>query len=324
MLKDKRILITGGRGFLGRAVVNQLHRLGCHIITEWNGGIATDPGVYTFRSQDYDLVRQADAEQIMLEVEPDILIHLAAVCGGIGANRERPAEFYYKNVMMGTNIIEAAKESRVGKTVIIGTICSYPKHATIPFKEDQIWDGYPEETNAPYGIAKKALLVQAQAYRQQYGTNIIYMLPVNLYGPNDNFDPNTSHVIPAMIRKFQNAKTSRQRSVTMWGTGSATREFLYVDDAAEAIIMASERYDSPEPVNIGAGFEISIKDLADLITREIDYEGEILWDTTKPDGQPRRSLDTTRAAQFGFKAKVELSQGIRSTIEWYKKQCTQT
>jgi GDP-L-fucose synthase len=264
-------------------------------------------------------VRGADVERLYRDMRPDVVIHLAAVVGGIGANRENPGRYFYENLMMGVQLIEAARLNGTEKFVQIGTICAYPKFTPVPFHEDELWNGYPEETNAPYGIAKKALLVQCQAYRDQYGTNAIYLLPVNLYGPGDNFDPNTSHVIPALIKKFVDAKDRGRGTVEVWGTGAATREFLYVDDAAEGIVLATALYDGREPVNLGAGQEISIKDLAGIIAKETGYEGEIVWDTTKPDGQPRRALDVTRAAElFGFRARVDFIDGLRRTIEWYR------
>jgi GDP-L-fucose synthase len=251
--------------------------------------------------------------------QPDLIIHLAAVVGGIGANRAHPAEFFYKNLMMGVTLMHSAWERGVDKFVAIGTICAYPKFTPIPFKEDDLWNGYPEETNAPYGLAKKMLLVQAQSYREQYGYNAIFLLPVNLYGPRDNFNPETSHVIPAMIRKFVDAQESGQKEVVNWGDGSPTREFLYVEDAAEAILLASEHYNGSDPVNLGSGMEISIKDLADTIAKHVDYEGKVSWDASKPNGQPRRALDVSRAEKyFGFRAKMSFDEGLRHTIEWYR------
>ncbi len=305
-LEKKRIAVTGGGGFLGRRVVAHLRERGCR-------------EVQVVRRHDYDLVRGADVERLYRDMRPDVVIHLAAVVGGIGANRENPGRYFYENLMMGVQLIEAARLNGTEKFVQIGTICAYPKFTPVPFHEDELWNGYPEETNAPYGIAKKALLVQCQAYRDQYGTNAIYLLPVNLYGPGDNFDPNTSHVIPALIKKFVDAKDRGRGTVEVWGTGAATREFLYVDDAAEGIVLATALYDGREPVNLGAGQEISIKDLAGIIAKETGYEGEIVWDTTKPDGQPRRALDVTRAAElFGFRARVDFIDGLRRTIEWYR------
>ncbi len=289
-LHGKRILVTGGAGFLGSQVVQKLRERGC--------GKLCVP-----RSSQYDLTSEQQITGVLKGFKPEIVIHLAAVVGGIGANRERPGEFFYKNLMMGVQLMEQARLHGIEKFVAIGTICAYPKFAPIPFKEEDLWDGYPEETNAPYGLAKKMLLVQAQAYRDQYGFNAIYLLPVNLYGPGDNIDPVSSHVIPAIIKKCCDAITAGQREIVVWGTGKATREFLYVEDAAEGIVLATERYDKPDPVNLGAGFEISISDLVHLIARLTGFTGTITWDTTKPDGQPRRCLDTSRAEkEFGFKA----------------------
>ena len=305
-LSGKRVCVTGGGGFLGRRVVAALRARGRE-------------DVYVVRRRDYDLVQGSDVERLYREARPEVVIHLAAVVGGIGANRENPGRYFYENLMMGAQLIEGARVNNVEKFVQIGTICAYPKFTPVPFHEDALWDGYPEETNAPYGIAKKALLVQCQAYREQYGMNAIYLLPVNLYGPGDNFDPQTSHVIPALIKKFVDALESGARSVEVWGTGAATREFLYVDDAAEGIVLAAERYDGREPVNLGSGMEISIRGLAELIARETGFTGEIVWDTSKPDGQPRRALDVTRAEElFGFRARVDFIEGLRKTIEWYR------
>ncbi|MDT7687622.1 MAG: GDP-L-fucose synthase [Acidobacteriota bacterium] len=305
-LQGKRISVTGGGGFVGRRVVAFLRERGCEEI-------------HVVRKHDYDLVKGSDVERFYHDARPRVVIHLAAVVGGIGANRENPGRYFYENLMMGAQLIEGARLHGVEKFVQIGTICAYPKFTPVPFKEQDLWDGYPEETNAPYGIAKKALLVQAQAYRDQYGLNSIYLLPVNLYGPGDNFDPNTSHVIPALIKKFVDAVERGAESVEVWGTGAATREFLYVDDAAEGIVLASERYDGREPVNLGAGREISIRELAELIARETGFGGRIVWDRSKPDGQPRRALDVTRAQQlFGFRARTDFLEGLRRTIEWYR------
>ena len=305
-LPNKRIAVTGGGGFLGRRVVAHLRERGCD-------------DIFAVRRREFDLVKGEDVERLYREVRPDVVIHLAAVVGGIGANRANPGLYFYENLMMGAQLIEGARLHGVEKFVQVGTICAYPKFAPVPFREEDRWAGYPEETNAPYGIAKKALLVQCQAYREQYGLNAIYLLPVNLYGPGDNFDPDTSHVIPALIKKFVDAEREGAPVVEVWGTGTATREFLYVDDAAEGIVLATERYDRPEPVNLGAGREISIRDLAELIARETGFRGRLVWDTSKPDGQPRRCLDTTRAEQlFGFRARTDFLDGLRRTIEWYR------
>ncbi len=301
-----KILVTGGAGFLGSFVVEKLRERGCKEI-------------FIPRSADYNLVDREACRRLYKDARPDVVIHLAARVGGIGANRENPGSFFYDNLMMGVQMIEEGRLFGLKKFVALGTICAYPKFTPVPFKEENLWDGYPEETNAPYGLAKKMLLVQSQAYRRQYGFNSIYLLPVNLYGPGDNFDPESSHVIPALIKKCFDAVKEKSRSITVWGTGKATREFLYVEDAAEGIMLATERYDKSEPVNLGAGFEISIKDLVLLIARLTGFNGEIIWDTAKPDGQPRRCLDTTRASkEFGFKAKTGFEEGLRNTIEWYR------
>ncbi|CBE67973.1 MAG: GDP-L-fucose synthase [Candidatus Methylomirabilis oxygeniifera] len=305
-LQGKRILVTGGAGFLGSQVVQKLRTRGA--------GELCIP-----RSTQYDLTSEQKIIEVLRSFAPDIIIHLAAVVGGIGANRERPGEFFYKNLMMGVQLMEQARLHRVKKFVATGTICAYPKFAPIPFKEEDLWDGYPEETNAPYGLAKKMLLVQAQAYRDQYGFNAIYLLPVNLYGPMDNFDPASSHVIPALIKKCCDAISAGQQEIIVWGTGKATREFLYVEDAAEGIVLATERYNKPDPVNLGVGFEISIYDLVHLIAKLTGFTGTVTWDTTKPDGQPRRCLDTSRAEQaFGFRATTAFEEGLRRTIDWYR------
>ena len=302
---DRRITVTGGAGFLGSAVVSKLRDRGAQ-------------NVFVPRSRDYDLREREAIVRVLEEARPDLLIHLAAVVGGIGANRANPGGFFYDNAIMGIQLIEEARKFGVEKTVIVGTVCAYPKHTPLPFREEDLWNGYPEETNAPYGLAKKLLLVQAQAYRQQYGTNMIYLLPVNLYGPGDDFDLETAHVIPMLIRKFVDAKDASMDRVIAWGTGEPTREFLYVDDAAEGILLAAERYDKPEPVNLGSGEEISIRDLVYMIRGEVGFEGEVEWDRSKPDGQPRRRLDTTRARdEFGFTAKTEFEEGIRETIQSY-------
>jgi GDP-L-fucose synthase len=300
------VLVTGGAGFLGSHVVEKLRERGCREIS-------------APRSLEYDLRDNLAVIRLFRDTRPDIVIHLAAVVGGIGTNRERPGEFFYDNLIMGAQIMEQARLFGVEKFVAIGTVCAYPKFTPVPFREDNLWDGYPEETNAPYGLAKKMLLVQAQAYRQQYGFNAIYLLPVNLYGPRDNFDPATSHVIPALIKKCFDAIDSREDEIVVWGDGSPTREFLYVEDCAEAIVLATERYNKPDPVNIGAGFEISIKDLVHLIANLTGFKGRITWDASKPGGQPRRCLDVTRAERkFGFRARTNFEEGLSRTIEWYR------
>ena len=300
-----RFVVTGGAGFLGQSVVEGLGRRGA-------------ASVVVPRSREFDLRREADIVRLLEQHRPEVIIHLAAVVGGIGANRANPGKFFYENLIMGIQLMEQARLRGVRKFVAAGTVCAYPKFARVPFREDEIWDGYPEETNAPYGLAKKMLLVQAQAYRQQYGFNAIYVLPVNLYGPRDNFDPESSHVIPALIKKCLEAKRAGVPYLEAWGTGSATREFLYVDDCAEGILLAAERYDKPEAMNLGSGQEISIKDLTLTIARLTGYTGEIRWDPTKPDGQPRRCLDISRArAELGFEAKTPFEEGLRRTIAWY-------
>ena len=303
--ENKRILITGGTGFLGRHLVNKIKSLG-----------ATE--LFYPSSNDYDLVDNQQVIKMYNDLSPQIVIHLAALVGGIGANRANPGKFLYDNLMMGVQTIEQARLHNVEKFVAIGTICSYPKFTPVPFSEKDLWNGYPEETNAPYGLAKKMLLVQSQAYRVQYNFNSVYLLPVNLYGPGDNFNPETSHVIPALIRKCVEAKRRNASHIDVWGTGKATREFLYVEDCAEAICLATEKYNSPDPVNIGSFMEISIKDLVCMITELIGFKDEIKWDSTKPDGQPRRCLDTTKAEkEFGFKASTPFKEGLKKTIEWY-------
>jgi GDP-L-fucose synthase len=302
---DKRVCVTGGAGFLGSFVVEELEARG-----------AKD--VFVVRQSEYDLVERDDIVRLLADARPDVVIHLAAVVGGIGANRANPGRFYYDNMMMGVQLIEEARLAGVSKFVALGTICAYPKFAPIPFREEELWNGYPEETNAPYGLAKKMMLVQCQAYRQQYGFDGIFLLPVNLYGPRDNFDLESGHVIPAMIRKMVTARDTGQ-TVTLWGDGTPTREFLYVADCARAIALAAERYDGPEPVNIGAGWEISIRDLAELIAKHVGYEGEIVWDTSKPNGQPRRKLDVSRARDyFGFESEVPFDAGIEKTVAWWE------
>jgi GDP-L-fucose synthase len=303
-IEGKKILVTGGAGFLGRHVCEELSAHGARPVP--------------VRSHDYDLRQRASIDRMLEDVRPDAVIHLAAVVGGIGANLSSPGRFFYENAIMGIELIEACRLAPVGKVVIAGTVCAYPKIVALPFSEDDLWSGYPEETNAPYGLAKKVLLVQAQAYRQEYGFNAIYLLPVNLYGPFDNMDPQTSHVIPGMIEKFVRARHSGARSVLLWGDGTPTREFLYVRDAATAFRLALEHYDGAEPVNIGAGEEISIRDLAMRVASVVGYGGRIAWDQTKPNGQPRRKLDTTRAAQlFGFRSSTSFDEGLRATVGWY-------
>ena len=303
--RNKKVVITGGSGFLGSFVVAKLRSAGCDHI-------------FIPRSSDYDLVDMEAVKRLYSDAQPEIVLHLAASVGGIGANRVHPGEFFYKNLMMGVQMIEEGRLREIEKFVIFGTICSYPKFAPVPFKEDDLWNGYPEETNAPYGIAKKAMLVQSQAYRQQYGFNSIYLLPVNLYGPGDNFDLETSHVIPALIRKCVEAKQNGIPEIICWGDGSPTREFLYVEDAVNGIVLAAETYNKEEPVNLGTGVEISIKDLVEKIVQLTGYEGRVSWDTSKPNGQPRRCLDTSRAKEsFGFQAGVDFDEGLRRTIDWF-------
>ena len=304
-LTAKRIVVTGGGGFLGSFVVDQLRQRGCR-------------QVFVPRRKDYDLTTEAGVERMFSGARPEVLFHLAAVVGGIGANRENPGRFFYENAIIGLHLIEAARRHGVEKTVVVGTVCAYPKFTPVPFREEDLWNGYPEETNAPYGIAKKALLVQCQSYRQQYGMDAIYLLPVNLYGPRDNFDLETSHVIPALIRKCLEAKRSGAREIVAWGDGSPTREFLYAADAAEGLVLAAEKYSGSEPVNLGSGQEVPIKELTETIASLCGFEGRIVWDTTKPNGQPRRCLDTSRAERlFGFRAGTTLQTGLRQTIDWY-------
>ena len=300
--------VTGGRGFLGRPLVRMIADAGAKVAT--------------FSSSEYDLTQQAAVARMYSDLRPEIVIHLAARVGGIGANRDNPGSFFYENAIMGIELMEQARRAGVSKFVQIGTVCAYPKFASIPFSEDELWNGYPEETNAPYGLAKKMLLVQAQAYRQQYGFNAIYVLPVNLYGPGDSVDLHNSHVIPALIRKCLEAKRADARSVEVWGTGTPTREFLYVDDAARAIMLAAERYDKPDPVNLGSSEEISIRDLVTLIAELTGFEGRIVFDSTKPDGQPRRKLNVERAKDFGFTSETPFRVGLQRTIDWFKAATT--
>jgi len=303
---DRRVVVTGGRGFLGSYVVEALKEHGA-------GNVLVPT-----RDQ-YDLRDGAAVRQMYADMRPDVVIHLAAVVGGIGANQERPGEFFHDNLMMGVQLLEAGRQRGIEKFVAIGTVCAYPKFTPVPFREDDLWSGYPEETNAAYGLAKKMLLVQGQAYRQQYGFHSIFLLPANLYGPRDNFDPRVSHVIPALIKKCLDARDSGAAEVVVWGDGTPTREFLYVEDAAEGIVLAAERYDKAEPVNLGASFEISIRELVALIAELTGYRGRVRWDTSRPNGQPRRKLDTSRAEkEFGFRAKVEFRDGLRRTVEWYE------
>lgn len=303
---NKRVTVTGGSGFLGSYVIDALHRHGAQ------------PEMITIPRRATDDLRQWEVCQRVAEGQ-DVIIHMAATVGGIGINREKPGEFFYDNLMMGVQLMEAARQAGVGKFVALGTICAYPKFTPIPFREENLWDGYPEETNAPYGLAKKMLLVQGQSYRQQYGFESIYLLPVNLYGPRDNFDPRSSHVIPALIKKCVDAIEQNAPAIEVWGDGSPTREFLYAEDAAEGIVLAAERYTGDEPVNLGSGMEISIRDLVETIARLTGYQGDIVWDTSKPNGQPRRQLDVSRAEElFGFRARTSFEEGLRRTIEWYR------
>jgi GDP-L-fucose synthase len=304
----RRVCVTGGAGFLGSFVTEKLRQLG-----------AKD--IFIPVIENYNLVDGADIRRMLDDARPDLIIHLAAQVGGIGANRDHPAEFFYNNLMMGVQLIHEAWRCGVEKVVAIGTVCAYPKFTAVPFREEELWSGYPEETNAPYGLAKKMLLVQSQAYRQQYGYNSIFLLPVNLYGPRDNFHPDSSHVIPALIRKFLEAQEAGQKEVVVWGDGSPTREFLYVEDAAQGILLAAEHYNSSDPVNLGSGNEISIRNLAELIANLTGFKGQLTWDTTKPNGQPRRALDTSKAEQyFGFRAQASFQEGLRKTIDWYREQ----
>ncbi len=305
--KNKRIVITGGAGFLGSYIIEGLQKRGCS-------------NILVPKIEDYNLVNNADCVRVYDDMKPDIVIHLAAVVGGIGANRQHPGKFFYENLMMGAQLIELARARKLEKFVALGTVCAYPKFTPVPFKEDDIWNGYPEETNAPYGVAKKMLLVQTQSYRAEYGLNGIFLVPVNLYGPRDNFNPESSHVIPALIKKCVDAIDEGADHIVCWGTGKASREFLYAADAAEGILLATEFFNGPEPVNIGAGFEITIKDLVEKIVKLTGFKGRIEWDTSKPDGQPRRCLDVSRAKKlFGFEAKMGFDEGLKRTIDWYLK-----
>jgi len=304
--RSRRVVVTGGAGFLGSHLVEELERRGCRRI-------------FVPRSCDYDLVSMEACHRVYVDARPDIVFHLAAIVGGIGANRQQPGKFFFDNLMMGAQMMEQGRRFGIEKFVAVGTVCSYPKFTSVPFREEDLWNGYPEETNAPYGLAKKMLLVQSRAYRQQYGFNAIFLLPTNLYGPRDNFDPETSHVIPALIRKCIQAVDRGEDGIVIWGTGQATREFLYVEDCAEALALAAERYSGSEPVNLGSGFEISIRELVKIIARLTGFEGRVVWDTTKPDGQPRRRLDTSRAErEFGFHARTQFEEGLRQTIAWYR------
>lgn len=305
-LAGKRIVVTGGAGFLGGPVCRKLRERGCG-------------NVIVPRRSEYDLTREHDVQRLYADARPDVVLHLAAEVGGIGANMDNPGRYFFANMAMALHLIEHARINGIGKFVQVGSVCAYPKHTPVPFKEDDLWNGYPEETNAPYGVAKKAALVMLDAYRRQYGLNSVYVLPVNLYGPGDNFDLHTSHVIPALVRKFIEADERRAASVECWGSGSASREFLYVDDAAEGVVRAAERMDEPIPINLGTGSEIRIKELAELIARLSGFKGALRWDTTKPDGQPRRCLDTSRAAELlDWNAEVDFEQGLQRTIDWYR------
>jgi GDP-L-fucose synthase len=300
-----RTLVTGGGGFLGSHLVERLERDGHEVVAS--------------RRRDYDLTSMEDTARLFADAEPELVVHLAAEVGGIGANRANPGRYWYANLMMGAHVLEQARLHATPKLVIAGTICAYPKHAPVPFREDDLWDGYPEETNAPYGVAKKAILVGAQAYRAQYGTNAVFLLPVNLYGPRDNFDLESSHVIPALIRKMVEARARGEHEIVLWGDGSPTREFLFVDDCVEGLVLAAERYDGADPVNLGTGEEIAIRDLAHVVAELTGFEGEIVWDTSRPNGQPRRRLDTSRAeALFGFRARMPLREGLERTVSWYR------
>jgi len=304
--QEQRVIVTGGAGFLGSFVVAALKTRGC-------------ANIFVPRSRDCNLLDRAAIARLFKDAQPTMVLHLAAVVGGIGANREHPGKFFYENAIMGIELIEQARQFHLSKLLVAGTICAYPKFTPVPFQEEELWNGYPEETNAPYGVAKKAILVQCQAYRQEYGLNAVYVLPVNLYGPRDNFDPQSSHVVPALIKKCVDARERRDKFIECWGTGNPTREFLYVEDAAEGILRAAEHYNKPDPVNLGSGREISIRDLANLIAKLAGFPGEIRWDSTKPDGQPRRCLSVEKAErEFGFHARTPFEEGLRKTIQWYE------
>ena len=304
--ENKKVMVTGGAGFLGSYIVKSLKNKGCN-------------DIFIPKIEEYDFVDIKDVKRAYSDFKADIVIHLAAKVGGIGINKEKPGEFFYENIMMGTQLMDEARKAGVNKFLALGTICSYPKFTPVPFKESDLWNGYPEETNAPYGLAKKMLLVQSESYRVQYGFNSVFIMPVNMYGPGDNFDPLSSHVIPALIKKCLDANESNKDEIIVWGTGKPTREFLYVEDAAEGILLACEKYNKSEPVNLGSGFEISIKKLVSLIVNLADFKGKIIWDKTKPDGQPRRRLDTKKAdKEFGFRAKTDFREGLKKTIDWYK------
>jgi len=310
--KDRRIVVTGGAGFLGGYIIDGLQKRGCK-------------NILVPKIEDYNLINLPDVIRMYDDMKPDIVIHLAAVVGGIGANRQHPGKFFYENLMMGVQLIEQGRLRNLEKFVALGTVCSYPKFTPVPFKEDDLWNGYPEETNAPYGLAKKMLLVQSQSYRTEYGFNSIFLVPVNLYGPGDNFNPDSSHVIPALIKKCVDAIDAGDDHIVCWGTGKASREFIYVEDAAEGILLAAERYNGPQPVNIGAGFEITIKDLVDKIVKLTGFKGQIRWDSSSPDGQPRRRLDVSRAKQlFGFEAQMSFDEGLKRTIDWFLKNRPRT
>jgi GDP-L-fucose synthase len=310
--KDRRIVVTGGAGFLGGYIIDGLQKRGCK-------------NILVPKIEDYNLINLPDVIRMYDDMQPDIVIHLAAVVGGIGANRQHPGKFFYENLMMGVQLIEQARLRNLEKLVALGTVCSYPKFTPVPFKEDDLWNGYPEETNAPYGLAKKMLLVQSQSYRTEYGFNSIFLVPVNLYGPGDNFNPENSHVIPALIKKCVDAIDAGDDHIVCWGTGKASREFIYVDDAAEGVLLATEYYNGPQPVNIGAGFEITIKDLVDKIVKLTGFKGQIRWDSSSPDGQPRRRLDVSRAEQlFGFEAQMSFDEGLKRTVDWFRQNRTKS